>query len=289
MNKRQLGLVALISSLFIVTVMAGSLLFFSRVSAAPPATTNPSKVAQTAAGRLQYVSLSSLAFRPVTPLAVYNLDFNQQLLTLGNQPRNFSGDINRFVGLLTLPDKARLTGLTIFGQDFDNLGEVRVRLKRCDHNQPRCIILTETGSVVEYDAGPFEKVSLFNELVDNGFYTYFLELELTALGNSGLRSVRLELAAETGGSVPPPGNAERWSLSGDVRNFRLPNQMTTQARVCTDDLSYLDNPTHYPVLIVDGQAIPLASNTCVTVYGFNIELRRELNTGPSSGTYQFLR
>ena len=52
MNKRQLGLVALISSLFIVTVMAGSLLFFSRVSAAPPATTNPSKVAQTPAGGL---------------------------------------------------------------------------------------------------------------------------------------------------------------------------------------------------------------------------------------------
>jgi hypothetical protein len=43
------------------------------------------------------------------------------------------------------------------------------------------------------------------------------------------------------------------------------------------------------VLIVDGQSIPLASNTCVTVYGFNMELRRELNTGPSSGTYQFLR
>jgi hypothetical protein len=288
MNKRQIGLISLISSLFTLTVVAGSLLFFSRVSAAPPVTTNLSKVAQTPAGRLQYVSLSSLAFRPVTPLAVYNLDFNQQLLTLGNQPRNFSGDINRFVGMLTLPDQARLTGLTIFGQDFDSLGEVRLRLKRCDHNQPRCIILTETTSTVEYDAGPFEKVSLFNELVDNGFYTYFLELELTALGNSGLRSVRLELAAETG-DVPSPGNPEQWSLSGEVRSFRLPNQITTQARVCTDDLSYLDNATHYPVLIVDGQSIPLASNTCITVYGFNMELRRELNTGPSSGTYQFLR
>ncbi|HXV44540.1 MAG TPA: hypothetical protein VEC96_15875 [Anaerolineae bacterium] len=288
MNKRQLGLIALISSLFTLTVMAGSLLFFLRVSAAPPVTTNLSKAAQTPAGRLQYVSLSSLAFRPVTPLAVYNLDFNQQLLTLGNQTRNFSGDVNRFVGMLTLPDQARLTGLTIFGQDFDNLGEVRLRLKRCDHNQPRCIILTETTSTVEYDAGPFEKVSLFNELVDNGFYTYFLELELTALGNSGLRSVRLELAAETGG-VPSSGSPEQWSLSGEVRSFRLPNQITTQARVCTDDLSYLDNATHYPVLIVDGQSIPLASNTCVTVYGFNMELRRELNTGPSSGTYQFLR
>ena len=288
MNKRQIGLIIIISNFITLAAIAGSLLIFTQVSAAPPVTTDASKVAQTGVGRFQYIGLSSLAFTPVSSLAVYNKDLNQQLLTLDNQPYNFSGNNNRFIGTLILPDKARLTGLTVFGQDFDNLGEVRLRLKRCDHNQAHCIILAETASIVEYDAGLFEKVSLFNELVDNSFYTYFLELELTALGNSGLRSVRLELVAENGGASSPDG-IEKWSLSGDVTSFRLPNQITRQVRVCTDDLSHLDNPTHYPILIVDGQPIPLASNTCVTVWGFNIELRRELNTGPSSGTYQFLR
>lgn len=288
MNRRQIGLMVIISNFITLAVVAGSLLFFTQVSAAPPLIPDSGRVAQTTPGRFQYVSFSSLAFGPVNALAVYHKDLNQQLLTLGNQPRNFAGDSNRFIGALTLPDKARLTGLTVFGQDFDNLGEVRVRLKRCDHNQAHCIILTETASAVEYDAGLFEKVSLFNELIDNNFYTYLIELELTALGNSGLRSVRLELVVENGGAASPDG-IEKWSLSGEVTTFRLPNQITRQVRVCTDDLSHLDNPTHFPILIVDGQSIPLASNTCVTVWGFNIQLRRELNTGPSSGTYQFLR
>jgi hypothetical protein len=61
------------------------------------------------------------------------------------------------------------------------------------------------------------------------------------------------------------------------------------ARICTDDLSHLPNPTHYPTLVVDGLAQPLASNTCVDATGYTIELRRQLNTGPSSGTYQILQ
>lgn len=288
MNKRQLGLIIIISNLVTLAIIASLLLLLTPASAAPPVIPDSSKLAQTLADRFQYVSLSSATFTPISSIAVYNKDLNQQLLTLGNQPRNFNGNNNRFIGMLSLPDKTRLTGMTVFGQDFDNLGEIRLRLNRCDHNQAHCVILAETASVVGYDAGLFEKVSLFNELVDNSFYTYFLELELTALGNSGLRSVRLELVAENG-EPAPPDTVVTWSLSGDVTTFRLPNQTTRQVRVCTDDLSHLDNPTHYPTLIVDGQPIPLGSNTCITVWGFNIELRRELNTGPSSGTYQFLR
>ncbi|NJN95726.1 MAG: hypothetical protein HC875_17240 [Anaerolineales bacterium] len=97
----------------------------------------------------------------MSQFAVYYKDFNQQLLTLGNQPRNFTGDSNRFIAPLTLADQMMLSGLTIFGQDFDPQGEIRLRLKRCDHNQPRCIILAENGSAVEYDDGLFEKVSRF--------------------------------------------------------------------------------------------------------------------------------
>ncbi|MBI1880196.1 MAG: hypothetical protein HYR94_18575 [Chloroflexi bacterium] len=278
MNKRQAWFIAFTANIFTLSIIGTSLLFFTGASAAPPGSAGSVAAAQTGDAR-QYVSISAMAFGPVSQFAIYYKDVNQQLLTLGNQPRNFTGDNNRFVAPLTLPDLARLSGLTVFGLDADNLGEVRLRLKRCDHNQPRCLILTETASIVEYNAGPFEKASLFNEVIDNNLYVYFLELELTALGDSGLRSVRLD---QTGTPLVPP-------LSGDATSFRLPNQITTQARICTDDLSHLDNPTHYPILIVDGQVFDLVSNTCVTVWGFDIELRRELNTGPSSGTYQFLR
>lgn len=283
MSKAQIGLVAIISTILTVLIIGGSLLIFTQVSAAPSETT----LAQTP-GSAGYMSVSALAFGPVSQFAVYYKDFNQQLLTLGNQPRNFTGDSNRFIAPLTLADQTVLSGLTIYGQDVDTQGEIRLRLKRCDHNQPRCIILAENGSAVEYDGGLFEKVSLFNELVDNAFYDYFLELELTALGNSGLRSVRLEMTS-AGTSSPTPVSLQKWSLSGETTSFRLPNQTTTQARICTDDLGHLDNATHYPILVVDGQVINLASNTCIVVWGYSIELRRNYNTGPSSGTYQFLR
>ncbi|MCK6629540.1 MAG: hypothetical protein L6R45_30735 [Anaerolineae bacterium] len=283
MRKSQIGLVAIVSTLLTLLIIGGSLLIFGQVSAAPDETT----LAQTNAS-LDYISISALAFGPVSQFAVYYKDFNQQLLTLGNQPRNFTGDSNRFIAPLSLANQTVLSGLTVYGQDFDAQGEIRLRLKRCDHNQPRCIILAETASIVEYDDGLFENVSRFNELVDHAFYDYFLELELTALGNSGLRSVRLETtSAETGS--PPPANVQKWSLSGETTSFRLPNQTTTQARICTDDFGHLDNPTHYPILVVDGQVINLASNTCIVVWGYSIELRRDYNTGPSSGTYQFLR
>ncbi|NJN98604.1 MAG: hypothetical protein HC875_33185 [Anaerolineales bacterium] len=141
---------------------------------------------------------------------------------------------------------------------------------------------------VEYDDGLFEKVSRFNELVDNAFYDYFLELELTALGNSGLRAVRLEIASPVTPS-PTPAPLGEWSLAGEITSFRLPNQSTAQARICTDDLSYLGNPAHYPILVVDGQVINLTSNNCINVWGYYIELRRDYNAGPSSGTYQFLQ
>jgi hypothetical protein len=282
MSKGQTGFLSLISSLFTLAVLV--MLYFTQVLADPP-----TRVEAQTIGGPQYISISALAFGPLNQFTAYFKDTNQQLLTLGNQPRNFSGDNNRFIAWLTMPDQTRLTGLTVFGQDFDNLGEIRLRLKRCDHNQPRCLTLTESASTVEYDGGLFEKVSLFNERVDNSFYNYFLELELTALGDSGLRSVRLETAT-TGGVTPtPPASVEKWSLSGDVRSFRLPNQTTTQVRLCADDWSHLDNPTHYPILIVDGQVINLTPNACIVVWGYNIELRRDFNTGPSSGTYQFLR
>jgi hypothetical protein len=195
-----------------------------------------------------------------------------------------------FVAPLTLPDRSELLGMTVYGEDTDNLGEVRMSLKRCNHGQPFCVILAETTSTAPYTLGLFEtsKVSVLNEVVDNQFYSYFLELDLTALGNSGLRSVRLDIIPREG--VLPPAEVMPWSLEGSIRSFKLPNTKSTQVKICTDDLSHLNNATHYPYVVVDSNQIyPLVSNMCETIWGQDIEIRRNLNTGPSSGTYQFLR
>jgi hypothetical protein len=289
MNKRQILLTASLSTFFTLTIMAGSMLFFSRTMAAPSTQVASTPTPQAITTSLTYLSVSSLAFMPVSRDTLYSKDVRRQMLTLNNQPLTSAADSNIFVAPLALPDKSVLTGMTIYGEDFDNQGAVQVRLKRCDHSQTRCISLAETTSTDTYAAGQFEtiKAAIPDEVINHKFYSYFLELELTAVVKSGLRSVRLEMAEDI--PLALAGSGERWTLSKDVTSFLLPNQDWAQVRVCTDDLSHLNNSTHYPSLIVDGQVIPLSSNTCVTVWGRDIEIRRELNTGPSSGTYQFLR
>jgi hypothetical protein len=289
MNKRQILLTASLSTIFTLAIIAGSMLFFSRTMAAPSTQIASTPTPQAITSSLTYLSVSSLAFMPVSQDTLYSKDVRRQMLTLNSQPLTLAADSNIFVAPLALSDKSVLTGMTVYGEDFDNQGAVEVRLKRCDHSQARCISLAETTSTDTYAAGQFEtiKAAIPDEVINHQFYSYFLELELTAATKSGLRSVRLEMTEDI--TLTPAGKGERWTLSKDVTNFLLPNQDWTQVRVCTDDLGHLNNPTHYPSLIVDGQMIPLSSNTCVTVWGRDIEIRRELNTGASSGTYQFLR
>jgi hypothetical protein len=289
MNKRQILLTASISAFFTLTIIAGSMLFFSGAIAAPPAQVASTPAPQVITSSLTYLSVSSMAFMPASQDTLYRKDARRQMLTLNSQPLTSASDSYVFIAPLTLPDKNVLTGMTVYGEDFDNQGAVEVRLKRCDHSQARCSSLAETTSTDTYAAGQFEttRAAIPDEVVNQKFYSYFLELELTAVAKSGLRSVRLELTEDI--PLTPAGSVKRWSLSKDVTSFLLPNQGWTQVRVCTDDLSHLNNPTHYPTLIVDGQMIPLSSSACVTVWGRDIEIRRELNTGASSGTYQFLR
>ena len=291
MNKHQTLLTAIMASLFTLMAVTGSVLIIGRALAAPPEGTAARPTSQGLANNSRYTSVSALAFMPVSESAQYNKDIRRQLLSLATQDRTFPVDSNIFVAPLALPDQAILTGLAMFGEDFDNQGAVQLRLKRCDHGQARCVNIVETTSTDSYAAGQFEtvRVTNLNEIVDNSLYSFFLELELTALLNSGLRSVRLEMAGENSGNLPPPGNVEQWSLSGDIRSFLIPNTDLAQVRICTNDLSDLPNPTHYPTLVVDGKSMTLGSNTCVTVWGRDIELHRELNAGPSSGTYQILR
>jgi hypothetical protein len=285
MSKRQIILGFILAGIITLAILATSIVWFERVAAAPAVELSAATRPQTSG--TTFVSLSSMAFQPVNSTILYHKDARRQLLTRTSQAR---GEPPLFVAPLTLPDRSRLTGLTVFGEDFDNQGAIIIRLVRCDHGQPRCVTLTETTSTDSFAAGQFEslKVTIPNEIVDNNFYSYVVELELTAIFNSGLRSVRLETVA-TGSTATSAGNVEQWSLSGSATSFPLPNLTWTEVRVCTADLSHLNNPTHYPFVVADGQSTPLGSNTCVTVSGQDIEIQRRLNSGPSSGTYQFLR
>ncbi len=278
MKTRSVLLTALLSSFFTLTILIGSLLIFTTTIAAP--------APQVASIAPTYVSVSALVFEPLESNVSYNKNTARQLLTVSRQdPEN-----NRFTAPLMLPDRSILTGMTVFGEDFDNQGAVTVRLKRCDHNQARCVSLAQPTSTAAFALGQFETVKLSNlyEVVDNNLYNYHLELELTALNNSGLRSVKLEIL-DTRGVSAIVGNVESWRLGGNLTNFVIPNQGPTDVQVCTDDLSYLPNSTHYPLLVVDGRSFRLSSNSCQTATGLVIEIRRSPNTGPSSGTYQLLR
>jgi hypothetical protein len=286
MPKGKILLTAGLSSLITLILLAGILLIFSRALAAP---THQNATSPT------YVSVSALAFSPLDHTSPFVKNTARQMLSLDSQFRNLDGGNNIFVAPLTLPDQARLTGMDIFGEDFDNQGAILVRFKRCEHSLGRCQTLTQATSLDPFNIGRFGPagvVPLLNEIIDNNVYSYLLELELTALGNSGLRSVRLELFEGPVAGSPPPAPAntgERWELAGNSTSFFIPNNDLNQIRICTDDLSNLPNPTHYPVLIVDGQFTPLTGNSCVTVSGRNIEVRRPISAGPSAGTYQILR
>lgn len=278
MQTRYILLIALLSSFFTLVILIGSMLIFTTVRAA----SSP----QIASIAPMYVGVSSLVFEPIESNVSYNKNTARQLLTVSRQdPEN-----NLFTASLILPDRSILTGMSVFGEDFDNQGAVTVRLKRCDHNQPRCVSLAQPTSTAAFALGQFETVKLSNlyEVVDNSLYNYQLELELTALKNSGLRSVKLEVL-DTRGVSAIVGSVEPWRLGGTLTNFVIPNQNPTDVQVCTDDLSYLPNPTHYPVLTVDGRSLRLDSNRCQMATGLVIEIRRSPNTGPSSGTYQLLR
>jgi hypothetical protein len=279
MNKYQLWLTAILSSFFSLTLVMGLFLVFERAKAAP----SP----QIAGSGPIYLSISGLAFLPTNASIPYSKDTTRQLLSLTGQNRNF----NLFIVPVNLPDQSVLTGMTVFGEDFDNQGAVQLRLKRCEQSQGVCISLTDATSTNAFAVGRFEtvRVPILNEVINNNLYTYFLELELSALNNSGLRSVRLELFEE-GQAPPPTGNTDRWELSCPTTRLTLTSGTgARQVRVCTDNLSDLPNITHYPSLVVNDQVTRLSSNNCITVQGSTIEVRRPYNTGPSSGTYQILR
>jgi hypothetical protein len=275
-NKNQIVLTVVGSTLLTMAMLLSSSLLFSW---------NVTASTRQQPAEATYLTVSALTFVPVSQTTIYSKNVTYQLLSLNYQTRSN----NIFVAPLALPHGGRIVGLTVFGQDFDGQGEVRLRLKRCDNGQARCMVLAETTSTTTYNFGQFETTRLIaiNEPVDNYLYSYILEAELTALLDSGLRSVRLELAQN--GAILPPEAITTWSLAGSVYKLTLPGTDLVEMRICTDDLSHLKNPSHYPKLVVDGTSTALLSAECVTTWGRNFEIQRDLNAGPSSGTYQILR
>jgi hypothetical protein len=287
MNK-QILVTAVLGS--ILSVMITSVvLFFGQALAAPAPRSEETLSSQSQANSTQSVSISSMAFQPTQANVPFFKDTERQMLGLAVQGQGPRPTPALLVAPLMLPDRSGLEGLTVFGEDFDNQGEVRLRLKRCDHGQARCVNLADTTSTLGYNFGQFEttRINFSTEIIDNNAFSYFLETELSALAGSGLRSVRLEIIPSQ--ATTPSGNAESWSLSGNTLNFTVPNTGYAQVRVCAGDLSGLNNVTHYPFVVVDHNPIPLSSNSCVTVWGYDIQVSRRPNTGPSSGTYQILR
>ncbi len=277
MNARQLLVAAGLSTALTLAILAGLFWVTGRAEAAQPVTQG-----------INYTSVSAMAFVPVQQNSTFFKDTQRELLTLTGPNRIFTYDRNVFVAALNLPDQSQLQALTIFGEDYDPQGEVRVRLKRCDHGQARCLNLAESTSTASFSGGAFETTRTViqqQEIVNNAYYGYFLELELTALGNSGLRSVRLEITPK---GETAPSTQQTWALEGSVTSFPLPNTWLAQVRICTNDLSYLDNTTHYPFVVVDGRSVSLSSNSCITVWGRDITIQRRPNTGPSNGTYQIV-
>jgi hypothetical protein len=283
MRGAYVVLLSAFSTALAVILLGGMVVAFN------PAQAAPEPWAQQSA--LEYISVSAIAFIPVQANTRFAKDTQRQLLRLVNATRSITQDQNVFVAPLSLPDGSQLLSMIISGEDYDVQGEVRVRLLRCEHSRPTCLNLGETSSGVGLAGGLFENTPVFlqNETVNNALYSYYLELTLTALQNSGLRTVRLETVASEGGQIPPASNVIRWELAGNFYRFPLPNSTWAQVKICADDLNQLPNASHYPYIVVDGTRVSLASNTCQTVQGYDIEIRREPNTGRSSGTYQILR
>ncbi len=282
MNKLQLIYTTLITSCLTTLVIGATWLTVSWATTA--------NAAQPVSDNLTYVSVPAVAFQPLDRQTTFDLDLTTQMLT-ANRTTSLTRTA-RFVAPLSLPNRSRLLYATLYGQDVTLLGSLQMRLKRCQLAQGQCVTLLEAESSDASVAGAVEidSPNITKEIVDNALYSYWIEVDLATTTAIGLRAVRLTLAANQPADAVA-SDIGQWELTGTARVFRLPNPDGNflQARICTNDLSYLDNPTHYPSLVIDDvEVVPLFSNQCVIVEGSNIELRRSLNAGQSSGTYQFI-
>lgn len=282
MKRQQVVLITAISSVVTLLMVIAMLSTFSGAVAALEPT------AQSPQAGINYLSIPATAFRPTDSDTTYG--FNRQMLTAQSNTDKFNR-LQTFVAPIILADGTIIAEMTIFGQDFSEENDVRVRLLQCEHRQNRCDMLADVNSSGISTAGQFEfpTAKIANSVIDNYRYSYLLEVDLMPSPQIGLKAVRLALIPNQP-LEPDLAGINNWQLADGIHTFRLPNTSRVQARICTNDLSHLDNPTHYPTLIIDDtEIVPLSSRQCVIVRGFKFELRRGLNVGDSSGTFEFLR
>ena len=143
MNNRQMITVVTISTVLTLILTFGILSVFDRALAAPLNTQAARPASQDS---VEFIAISALAFEPTQPGMPYFKDVQRQILRLTSTDRNFIAGNNIFVAPLTLQNGSQILAMSLFGEDFDTQGEIRLRLKRCDHSQARCQILAETSS-----------------------------------------------------------------------------------------------------------------------------------------------
>jgi hypothetical protein len=284
MTKQQVLLIAVLSSLLTVAIGVGSLLIFSQAVAAPEA----SSAAQTS-GRA-YVSVSALAFEPMFPQTppAYTKSF-PQFLSLNTTDRGPESQGNWFAAPLNLPHNSTLAGMTVFGQDNDPAGRMTVFLWNCDHSGTNgCQTIASYDTMLNSVNTAVDSGRLtINHRVNNEAYTYVLGLNLWAVNNSGLRSVRLELtnlSTELPGGAPPTQAEVSWTVPAYGQTQLLNLSQAAEVRICTDVLGRNSLPT---LAVDDSNQYQLQSDTCVVYTGQRFKLIGDIN--PASGTYQILR
>lgn len=295
-NYRILFIGVLIILVLSTLINANS--FQGKVAAAPLAEAALTSTQQITGSNRSYQSVSLFEFVPFKPNnTLYTINANPLLLTLGaKSDYNFASANNIFEAPLSLPDNVMLTGLTVFGVDNDNQGEVKVTFFRCNHtynSQTACQEIS-LSSNTSNSLGQFQTQTPLGFIpfpIRNQDNFYFLQLEITALNNSGLRSVRLQFADNSGsGSTPatlPEHPIVPWNLgANELVEIPSPTGDPITVRVCVDAL---DAPSWARPNVRLGDAfsdpIPLNFGDCRDFTSTYIQIRGNSTT---SGSYQRL-
>jgi len=296
-NYRILFVIALIIVVLLIIINANS--FQGEVAAAPLSKAASVSTQQITGNNRSYRSVSLFEFVPLnTQDSLHTIDSSSILLTLGaKSDHNFTNANNIFEAPLNLPDNVMLTGFTIFGVDNDNQGEVKVTLGRCNHNLQIPCQEISLSSDVPNSLGPFQTQTPLGFIpipIRNQDNFYFLELEITALNNSGLRSVRLQFA-DNGESISTSSNLPEnpvvpWNLNAnELVEITSPTSNPITVRVCVDakDASFIDRPE---VRTGDASSNPVILNfgDCRDFTGRYIQIRGNGRT-TTSGYYQRLQ
>lgn len=291
MMNRPTLLAAILSSLTTLVLAIASLALLTRALAAPPRLTAP----QPQTGNV-YLSFSSLAFQPYSSATLaYRRDFSTQLLSLNTATQQIEGQNNWFLTPLRLPDQSRLTGVTVYGQDFDSSGWIELALWRCAHlGDESCVNLGLWQSGEATAAGAFNsgRISL-DEVIDNQAFSYTLATRIYAINNSGLRSVLLEVTAT--GEISTPGSGagsglartEQWTLA----NRGVVTQLTTNfSPAATVQICNYASSTAEVEIQTNDQTQTLRPGNCTWLSGYSSYAVKNVGLygHSAAGTIEFL-